>query len=143
MTPQQLVKEILDPILAKEGYSTYFAAVKIQLKRRLQIDKSKRPDPVHATPAEKVKLYNRQGGWCPWRNPDKDNPHMLTVPISRNEADHINVNIEGDAYNSLKNKQLLCKDCNRQKSAMTIQEQAVHQGKTFEEITRVPVEAEV
>jgi len=137
VTPQELIKTELDPILKRVGYSTYFSAVKIQLKRRLQIAKADRPNRVHATPAEKQKMFDRQQGKCPWRSSVKENPHMLLIPASRNECDEINPNLT-EGYNAKSNKQLLCPDCNREKSSMSIEEQAVDQGKTMAEILAVP-----
>jgi predicted transcriptional regulator len=46
--------------------------------------------------------------------------------------------LEGKAYNSLSNKQLLCMVCNREKAAMTIEQIAKHQGLTMEEILAIP-----
>ena len=138
MTDQELMK-MLDAAEGEVGRSRFWHVVDKKRKRRLQIDKGGRPNRVKASPAEKQKMYNRQQGKCPWRSTTKENPHMLLIPASRNECDEINPNLT-DNYNAKWNKQLLCPDCNREKSSMSIQEQAVHQGKTFEQIVNVPVE---
>ena len=129
---------IIESVISDKGYSWYDNFNRKRNRRRLQIDKSARAPKVKASPTEKRKLYERQGGKCPWRSTKKDNPHDLDLPISRNEADHVNVNLEGKAYNSLSNKQLLCMVCNREKAAMTIEQIAKHQGLTMEEILAIP-----
>lgn len=131
-------RSIIEAVIADKGYSWYDAYNRERNRRRLQIDKSKRAPRVKASASEKLRMYERQHGVCPWRSTKKDNPHDLDLPISRNEADHINVNLEGKAYNSLSNKQLLCMECNREKAAMTMEEIAKHQGKTMEEILKIP-----
>jgi hypothetical protein len=138
MTVKELLINVLDPILAREGYSVYFAAVKIQLRRRLQVDKSKRPKRDELKKSQKQKLFDRQKGICPWC----DQP--LEIPAWKNKGDdHINVNIEGDAYNALSNRQLLHEKCNLEKGAMSIQEQSKAGHGTFHQIIRTPSEEEV
>ena len=117
-------KEKLRIIRAEAGYGNFRTAFKELDRDRIPDGRPKR---VKASPAEKQKMYNRQQGKCPWRNPDKENPHMLLIPAQRNECDEINSQLTY-GYNDKSNKQLLCPDCNRQKSAMTLEEQSIHQG---------------
>ena len=133
MTVKELLINVLDPILAREGYSVYFAAVKIQLRRRLQNpDREKR---AKIKPAQYQRLYNIQQGKCP------DCGDQLLIPAKRNHADHKDPNRQD--LNHFSNFQLLHPKCNLEKSAMTIQEQSKAGHGTFHQIIRTPSEEEV
>ncbi len=131
MTTTELLKE-LDTILAREGYGTYFAAVKIQTKRRLQIDKGSRPARIKFPPAMYQRLFDRQKGICP------ECQTLLDIPAKKGEIDHVDPNRQD--FNHPSNLALLHRSCNREKSAMTIQEQSKAGHGTFEKILRTPVE---
>ena len=123
-------KAKLRAVRAESGYGNFRTAFKELDRERIPDGRPKR---IKASPSEKQHMFNTQQGMCPWKNPDKENPHRLLIPARYNECDEINPQLT-EGYNAKSNKQLLCPDCNRQKSAMSLQEQAKHQGETMETI---------
>jgi len=106
------------------GYGNFQQAVKTLNRERLQ--NTGREKRRRLPPARYQELFDHQDGKCAWCN------ELLLIPAKRNDADHINPDRQD--LNHWKNWQLLHPKCNKEKSAMTIQEQAKHTGKTFQEI---------
>ena len=78
-------------------------------------------------------MYFRQKGRCAWCKGPIDVTQIHNTQLI--EVDHINVNLTGTAYNHPRNKQLLhAHPCNAEKSAMSLQDQAKHLGRTVTEI---------
>jgi len=119
-------------ILAKHGYSIYFKVQKDLMRRRVNPERDKREK---FPPRLYQRLFDAQGGICPWC----DKP--LDIPAKRNEIDHADPNEQ--TFNKYSNLQLLHKHCNREKSSMSIQEQSKETGKPFTELIRTPPEEEI
>jgi len=116
---------------AREEFRTWRAAwgtsicdAIIREHNRKRLDNSGREKRKHLSPARKKDLYAKQSGRC--------NACQEPYPIEQLEEDHIDPNRQD--FNARKNWQLLCKACNREKSAMSVFEQAKHTGKTILEV---------
>ena len=82
----------------------------------------------HYTPAFKQRLYDLQGGACPWC------PKPLLIPARKNEVDHINPNLADDERENRKNLCLAHPVCNQSKNAKTLYQVAKETGMTITEI---------
>lgn len=116
----------LQAIREEVGTSIYDAAVKAINRMRLDSNVSDRQPRKSFSWAVYQRHYKKQRGICPWCG--------NTMPLIKGaiEMDHINPNAED--FNADSNLQVLHKACNRQKSSMSIAEQAKHQGTTYREI---------
>jgi hypothetical protein len=89
----------------------------------------------HYSPSYKQKLYDHQGGACPWC------PEPLFIPAKRNEVDHINVNLPPEEYETRKNHCLAHPKCNRSKNATSLADLSKRTGITMVEILSKGLEA--
>jgi 5-methylcytosine-specific restriction endonuclease McrA len=124
----------LKAIREEVGTSIYDAAVKAINRMRLDSDVKDRQPRKTFSWAVYQRHYKKQRGICPWCS--------QTMPLIKGqiEMDHINPNAED--FNADTNLQVLHKDCNREKSSMSISEQAKHLGTTFHELLHRHVEDE-
>ena len=131
-TDQQALIE-MKAIRTEIGYSRWRYLAKQMERERLQIEG--RPERIKFPPSMYQKLFDDQKGICP------ECQSLLDFPAKRNEIDHKNPN--EPRFNERFNLQLLHKSCNREKSAMTIQEQSKAGKGTFTKILRVADEQEI
>lgn len=123
----QYAHETLTQLREEVGTSIFDNAIKTFMRQRL--DNGAQREKRKAIPWRVIKRhYDRQRGICRWCN------EVMPLIRSEIEADHINPN-EKD-FNVDSNIQVLHKKCNREKSAMSVQEQAKRLGTTFRQILR-------
>ena len=118
-------KDVLDAVILAYGRSEFdHCASKIRLAR-LEIG-SLRPKRIRFPWSKYRRLYERQGGICPWC----DTPMILLR--GKVEIDHIDPNSED--FNNDSNLQLMDAGCNRSKNAKSIAEQSKATGKGYVEL---------
>lgn len=116
----------LKAIREEVGTSIYDAAVRIINRMRLDSDISQRQKRKSFPWSVYERHYKKQRGICPWCE--------KTMPMIKGEIeiDHINPNAVD--FNADINLRVLHRSCNREKSAMSIADQAKHLGTTYREI---------
>lgn len=121
--------------LEKYGRSTCDAIMRKHLRKRLQVDGEKRPEREKLSDTQREKMYLRQHGRCGICRRPMDFADLNTRDnTKRLEVDHINVNLEGEAYTHRRNLQIAHKKCNAEKNAMSVPEQAKRYGRTMTDI---------
>ena len=124
-----MLKMELRALIGKYGYSRFWQDIKELNRERISKDRPKRE---HFPKSMYQKLFDMQIGTCPYCR------KQLDIPATKNEVDHKDPNA-GEKFNERFNLQLLHRSCNRTKSSKSIQQQSKESGKTFEQLTRVPV----
>ncbi len=130
---KSLLRVKLEALRTEYGYGEFDHEIKSMGRERLQ--NPTREKRQHFTPSMYRKLFDAQLGICP------ECQEHLDVPADKGEIDHKDPNRQD--FNHPSNLQLLHKSCNREKSAMTIQEQSKAGKGTFEKILRVADEQEI
>lgn len=122
----QYAIETLDQLESEVGRSVYDHAIKTKNRRRLEngIGREKRKSFAWS---KYQYLYRKQNGICRWCEKE------MVLLRGKVEIDHRDPNSKED-FNSDSNLQLLHSHCNREKSAMPIEEQAKHLGRTYRKI---------
>ena len=125
-------EQLLDTFKQAIGISDFRRLIEGMKNARLQVND--RPERKKFSWAIYRRLYDRQKGICPWC--DKD----MVLVRGKIEVDHRDPNAPD--FNAVANLQVLHSHCNRLKSAMSIEQQSKHTGKSFTELLGVPVEEE-
>jgi 5-methylcytosine-specific restriction endonuclease McrA len=132
-------QQILEGLREEWGYGDFDEIIRRMNRQRLQSNRTEERKTF--TWSMYTRLNEKQRGVCPWCEKDL----KVVKSEKRNlHIDHINPN-QG-AFNNPKNLQLLHASCNLAKSAMTMQEQSKHTGKTVEELLRggaEPIEEQI
>jgi len=126
-------RQVLEGVLTIYGRSLFYPPAREMAYEKVNGIRT-REKRKHYSPAHKQKLFDRQKGICPWCN------QPLDIPASRNEVDHIRPDAE--PFDAITNQQLCHGQCNREKSAMSITDQAKHTGHTIAEIIQPGIEDE-
>jgi 5-methylcytosine-specific restriction endonuclease McrA len=116
----------LEGILAEAGTSKFWRCVDSLRRRRLEV--KDRPARKHYPWGEYRRLYEQQGGLCPLCQ------EVMPLIRGKVEMDHVNCNATGEEFNARSNRQVVCKACNREKSAKTMYEMSKLSGKTMAEM---------
>jgi 5-methylcytosine-specific restriction endonuclease McrA len=119
----------LEALLAKHGYSEFFAEMKAMYRQRIK--NADRPERIHLSPGKRRKLLDRYKGRC----------HIcgeLIDPFSKWHVDHINPHLSGDEYNDPRNLAPSHPKCNEEKNADSIMTHAKKTGQTARQILDVP-----
>lgn len=118
--------DTLTQLREEVGTSYYDQAIKILNRQRLDSSGMGREKRKPISWAVIKRHYNQQRGICRWCY------KPMVLLRSEVEGDHVDPNAVD--FNNDKNIQVLHRSCNRGKSAMSIEEQAKHLGKTYREI---------
>lgn len=120
----------LKAIRERVGYSEYDQAVKIISRERLQNSDRDKRKPIPWSVIQRH--YKKQRGICPWCN------KPMVLIRSELEGDHVDPNRQD--FNADDNIQVLHKlPCNREKSSMSVADQAKAKGKTYYELLQPEV----
>lgn len=111
--------------VGKHGYSNCQAVIKAWGRKRIDAG---RPPRDKTKKVDIDRMYKRQDGLCA-----ECNEVLNMAQRSSWEIDHIDPNA-GENFNHIQNKRILCRTCNREKSAQTLQEQSKTTGRTMTEI---------
>ncbi len=114
----------MEVLRSEYGYGAWDYESRSMARERLQI--TDRPKRIKFSPSVYRRLFDAQEGICP------ECQSHLDVPAKKNEIDHKNPNEE--RFNEFFNLQLLHKSCNREKGAMSIQEQSKASGRPMTEL---------
>jgi hypothetical protein len=121
--------QLLDTFRMAIGLSDFRRLLEAMKNSKLQVldrpERKKFPWSVYK------RLYERQGGLCPWCG------GAMILLRGKVELDHRDPNAED--FNGRNNLQLLHNSCNASKNAMSIEQQSKHSGKSFMELIK-PVE---
>ena len=117
--------KVLDSLDKEVGRSIYDQAVKMKNRRRLESG-STRQKRKHFPWSKYQKLYQKKNGVCWWCQCD------MKLIKGQIEIDHFDPN--ADDYNGDANLSVIHMDCNREKSAKTLNEQAEHLNITVKEL---------
>lgn len=128
--------ERLKEIRAEVGYADFDEALRAINRERLQSPRMEKRKKFAWGVIQR--LYEKQAGVCPFCQ-----EIMVLLKTKRHlvEVDHINPNRPD--FNDPKNLQLLHRDCNRQKSSMSMMDQAKRLGVPMTTILNGGVESEV
>jgi 5-methylcytosine-specific restriction endonuclease McrA len=118
-TVKELVEE-LRAIRTREGYAKYDEAQRTLNRERL--DAPRKDKRVKFSWSVYKQLYEKQKGVCLWCT--------LVMPMIKGqiEVDHINPSAPAGQFNDRRNLQVLHAKCNREKSAMSLSDQAKRLG---------------
>lgn len=116
---------VLDGLDVEVGRSIYDQAVKMKNRRRLESG-STRQKRKRFPWSKYQKLYQKRNGVCWWCQSD------MKLIKGQIEVDHFDPN--ADDFNGEGNLSVLHMDCNREKSAKTLTEQAEYLGITVKEL---------
>lgn len=127
MSKLEYALKVLDDLDAEVGRSIYDQAVKMKNRRRLESGPTRQKR--KRFPWSKYqKLYQKQGGVCWWCQSD------MKLIKGQIEVDHFDPN--ADDFNGDTNLSVLHMDCNREKSAKTLTEQAEYLHITVTELLK-------
>ena len=132
MTESELEKHQYE-LITKEGSSKFWRVIKKMARVRLGgVEREKRK---HFPKSEYRRLFELQRGKCTYPNclrERKTNSRLLDIPFTLNELDHIDSHRKD--FNDKGNRQLLHKECNRDKAAKDMLTQSKESGETMKSI---------
>jgi 5-methylcytosine-specific restriction endonuclease McrA len=123
--------DVIDVVEVVYGRSSFQPAIDRKHNRRVDAIE-KRPNRKRHSKAYYQRLFDDQKGNC--RKISRACSGRLLTPAKKNEIDHIDPNAAPEVWDTRANHQLLCPACNREKSSMSLEDQAKSQGKTFVEL---------
>jgi 5-methylcytosine-specific restriction endonuclease McrA len=117
-----------DTWVEKNGEFECKRIMRAHLRRKLEV--SGRPPRQKFPWSEYKRMYERQGGICPLCQ------EVMPLIRGKIEMDHINPGLVGEEFNARTNRQVVCRGCNREKSALSIPAQAKRYSKPMTEILK-------